>query len=195
LIRRFALITLVALGGLLGGCSVLPPVAVDVPGRDVLRDFALEARFALRMDVPDKAPQQASGRLSWTHREGADNVLIANPLGYAVAEIDIGPQLSRLRTARGEVFEHADADVLIENVTGYALPVAHLAGWLLGRIGPAGSLQHDGLGRPLLLREGDWQVDYDYAEDVPAALPFRLKISRGSAVVVNLRIETWRAVE
>jgi outer membrane lipoprotein LolB len=192
LVRRFALIVL---GCLLSACSVLPPVAVDVPGRDVLRDFAVEARFTLRMEESDKAPQQASGRLSWTHQNGADSVMIANPLGYAVAEIDIGPQLSRLRSARGEVFEDADADLLMLKVTGYALPVSHLAGWLLGRTGAAGRVEHDAHGRPLVLHEATWQVDYAYADEAVAALPSRLKISQGNAVLVNLRIEEWRTVQ
>jgi outer membrane lipoprotein LolB len=77
-------------------------------------------------------------------------------------------------------------------VTGYPLPVSRLAGWLLGREAADGALSRDASGRPLRLREAGWQIDFLYADETPAALPFRLNINRADEVMLNLRIEEWR---
>ncbi|HEX6733445.1 MAG TPA: lipoprotein insertase outer membrane protein LolB, partial [Azonexus sp.] len=97
------LAALLLAGLTLAACSSLPPP--PLPARDSVRDFALDARFALRVSRPDAAPQTAGGRLSWEHRAGGDRILIANPLGVGVAEIETTPALSRLRTSDGTVRE------------------------------------------------------------------------------------------
>ncbi len=177
-------------GLLLTACAALPPA--PLPARDSLSDFALEARFALRVERPDAAPQTAGGRLSWEHRAGNDRILIANPLGIGIAEIDAAPGLARLRTADGTVRESDDADALMEAATGERLPVARLPAWLLGRGGSAGTLERDGQQRPLRLAEAGWRIDYAYDDFAADALPARITLRRAEAVELRLRIEEWR---
>lgn len=177
---------------LLAACSSVPKVSVDLPGREAMRDFALEARFALKVERAGEAVQNGSGRLSWTHHNGTDSVFLANPLGGGLAEIDISPAGSRLRSSNGEVRQHASADVLVQRVTGYVLPVSRLAQWLLGRAGPAGEVRRDAFGRPLTLLEAGWQVEYEYPDNSPTALPHLLRVNQASEVMLTLRIEEWR---
>lgn len=179
---------------LLTACTTIAPVSEGLPGRAALRDFSVEARFSMRLERFGEPVQQGSGRLSWRHQNAQDRLFLASPLGTGLAEIEIGAPLARLRTAGGEVREHADADVLMQQVTGYALPVSHLAAWLLGRAGPQGELGMDALGRPERLREAGWQIDYTYAEATPAALPMRLTIQRPGEVSLLLRIDEWQAL-
>ena len=187
--RPFLLAVVLALAA----CATTPPSTIGYAGRDAGRDFAIEARFSLRMERFGESPQQGSGRLSWAHQNGSDRVLLAGPLGTGLAEIDIAPRRARLRTANGELREAADADALVREVTGYELPVSRLAGWLLGRPGEGGQLLTDDRARPLRLREAGWQIDYTYADAAPDALPYRLDVSRASEVSLILRIEEWRA--
>jgi outer membrane lipoprotein LolB len=187
--RRFFL--LVAGAGL-AACASAPKLSGALAEREALHDFAIEARFALKIERFGEAVQNGSGRLSWAHQNGEDRVFLANPLGSGLAEIEIGQTISRLRSANGVLHENADADLLMQQVTGYPLPVSRLAGWLLGRPGAAGELTRDAFGRPLRLREAGWQIDYLYADETPAALPFRLNINRADEVSLNLRIEEWR---
>lgn len=163
-----------------------------MPGRDDIRDFSLESRFALSVRMPEQASQSGSGRLSWRHQSGDNQLLIANPLGFAIAEIETTPQRSQLRMADGKTLESADPDQLIEEVTGQRLPVTHLAKWLLGRASELATIDYDPQKRPLRLREAGWQVDYFYADDTPAALPNRLTLSRGQEIELRLRIEEWK---
>ncbi|HLO63675.1 MAG TPA: lipoprotein insertase outer membrane protein LolB, partial [Azonexus sp.] len=92
--------------GLLVGCASVPPAALSP--RDEVRNFSLDARFALRATLPGQAAQSSGGRLTWTHLHDSDRILVANPLGYGVAEIDAGPTLSRLRTADGKERQSGD---------------------------------------------------------------------------------------
>ena len=174
---------------LLAGCASAPPG--QQAARDQVRDFALEARFALRVSLADKPPESSGGRLDWEHKNGRDRILIANPLGVGVAEIETGPTLSSLRTGDGRHHQSSDPDELIEQVTGQRLPVRQLPGWLLGRGNPA-SIDNDARGRPARLIDAGWQVDYAYADDTPDALPERVTLRRADEIELRLRIEAWK---
>lgn len=175
---------------LLAGCASLP--STTPLNRDSIRDFALEARFALRATPSGQPPQSANGRLTWVHTEQRDRVLLASPLGYGLAEIDITPQSATLRTGDGQERESSDPEALMIAATGLPLPVSRLPAWLLGRSGNAASIEPDALGRPGRLTEAGWQVDYTYDDDRAAALPARLTIVRPGEVELKLRIEEWR---
>lgn len=189
---RFALLLA---AGLLTGCAGLPPAAsslAPLPPRDQIRDFSLSARFALRVTLPGEKAQSSGGRLTWTHQNRSDRVLLASPLGYGLAEIETTPELSRLKTAEGKIRESDDPDALIEEVTGQRLPVTRLPAWLLGRGDGEAHIEPDPQGRPGKLHEAGWQIDYSYDDDAPAALPARLTISRNGEIELKLRIEEWK---
>ena len=157
-----------------------------------MRDFWLEARFALRATLPGQAPHSSNGRLTWAHTEQHDRVLLASPLGYGLAEIDITPQRATLRTGDGRERESSDPEELMTAATGLPLPVARLPAWLLGRGGSSATVSTDAAGRPGRLSEAGWQVDYAYDDDRSAALPARLTIVRPGEIELKLRIEEWR---
>lgn len=178
----------------LAGCATVPPPSAGLPGRADLRDFALEARFALRLERPYQAPESASGRLSWEHSGDTDHIFVANPLGQGVADIEQGPRGARLRTSDGQVREAADAGALLLETTGYPLPLGELPAWLLGRPTASGQLIADGQGRPKALADAGWQIDYDYDDEAAGALPARLTLRRGGDLELRLRIEEWRSL-
>lgn len=177
-------------GLLLGACSSLPPPPLVT--RDSLRDFIMEARFALRLTHPEQPPQSAAGRLTWEHRQDGERILIASPLGYGLAEIETTPELAHLRTADGKTRSSADPDELMEAATGERLPVSRLPAWLLGQPGNGGQLQRDVKQRPQQLNEAGWQVDYAYDDESPTALPARVTLRRADEIELRLRIEEWR---
>ena len=178
--------------GLLAACASAPQV--PLAPRDQIGDFAIEARFALRVSLPDRPPESSGGRLEWEHRNGNDHILISSPLGVGVAEIDVDPTRGRLRTADGQLRESADADALMAEVTGQRLPVRQLPGWLLGRTGSTSVVTSDSAGRPARLSEAGWQIDYVYPDDNPGALPKLVSLRRDDEIDLRLRIEEWRAV-
>lgn len=183
-------LTLLLAASLLTACASTPPARLA--DRDNIRDFALEGRFALRVTLPGQAVQNSGGRLTWTHQNRRDRVLLSSPLGYGLAEIETTPEISRLRTAEGKTSEASDPDTLIEEVTGQRLPVSRLPAWLLGRSGGNARIESDAHGRPSRLSEDGWQVEYVFEDDGPGALPSRLTLSRNGEIELRLRIEEWK---
>lgn len=179
-------------GLVVAGCTLLP--AQPPPQRAELAEFALDARFALRVTAPGRPAETSGGRLTWEHRRDVDRILVANPLGVGIAEIDSGPDGARLRTADGRTREAPDPDILLEEITGQRLPVRRLPQWLLGQGGDAGRLTHDGEGRALRLEEAGWQVDFSYGDGGPDAPPAAVVLSRPGEIELRLRIEEWRAL-
>jgi len=175
---------------LLAACTSVPPAPLAT--RDNIRNFTLEGRFALRVTLPGQAVQNSGGRLTWTHQNRSDRVLLSSPLGYGLAEIETTPEISRLRTAEGKTRESTDPDALIEDVTGQRLPVSCMPAWLLGRSGGNARIESDAFGRPARLNEDGWQVDYAFEDDSPNALPSRLTLSRNGEIELRLRIEEWK---
>lgn len=184
---RHVLVTLAVV--LLAACSSVPDRSYQL--RDPLGNFALDARFALRVLQPGKAAESSSGRLSWVERHGHSHLLIANPLGIGVAEITIQPGHAVLRMGDEADRVSSDADQLMQEVTGQRLPVSKMAGWLRGRPGGADEIQHDSAGRPQHLEVAGWRIDYHYDSDAADALPSRLTMIRPGEVELRLRIEAW----
>ena len=184
---RYALLLAASL---LAGCASTPPT--PLAPRDNIRNFSLDGRFALRVTLAGQAPQNSGGRLTWTHQNASDRVMISNPLGYGLAEINTTPELSRLRTADGKTRESIDPDALLEDVTGQRLPVSRFPAWLLGRPDGEGRIEHDTHGRPLRLIEDGWQIDYSFDDENPDSLPARLTLSRNGEIELRLRIEEWK---
>lgn len=177
---------------LLAGCASAPLVTTFE--REAMRGFEMNGRFSLRVEEGERPAQSASGRLDWVHQPPENRLLIANPLGHAVAELSIDPVRSRLQLADGSRHESDDPEALLASVTGRRLPVTRIPDWLLGRGNLGAQRLDDAFGRPLELRENDWQIDYAYDEDRPGAPPTRLTIRRNGDLELRLRIEEWKAL-
>ena len=185
--KSFLLAFLVSL---LAGCGSLTPQ--PLPPRNTVSEFTLDARFTLRVAEPGRPPENASGRLSWLHRNRDDRVLLSSPLGVGIAQIDMTPEQATLRTANGQSHTATDPALLMQEVTGFSLPMKRLPDWLLGRAESGSQIVRDGLQRPLRLMEEDWQIAYEYADENPDALPILVSVNRGRSLELRLRIEEWR---
>lgn len=123
---------------------------------------------------------------------GHSHLLISNPIGIGIAEIEIQPGRAVLHASNGETRQSDNPDQLIEEVTGHQLPVTRMADWLLGHQTRQSKIQHDFAGRPQHLEEAGWRVDYHYEVEAVDALPSRLTIVRDGEIELRLRIETWK---
>ena len=80
-------------------------------------------------------------------------------------------------------------------VLGIDVPSARLPRWVQGAPDDGAQIrERDAAGRPQLVIDQGWRIDYlAYADDHPAALPARLDISRGEARI-RLIIDSWTAL-
>lgn len=107
---------------LLTACAApRPPGAAD--------EESWSGRLALRLD--SSPPQSFSAGFDLRGSPQAGELLLNSPLGTALASVRWSPQGAELR--QGDRFEQRDSlDQLTTELSGTALPVAALFGWLRG---------------------------------------------------------------
>ena len=162
--------------------------------REEVRSFVMDARFSVRAE-PGSAQQEVqgvSGRLLWRHQPKSDHIVFSNPLGQGQAELHSAEGGATLRLASGEEKHARNAAALLQDVFTHPLPVTQIPFWLLGRAGKTGRLSRDGLGRPLLLTEEGWNIEYRYDDETAGALPSRLIVQHDGVFELRLRIEEWQ---
>ena len=173
---------------LLGACAGL----ADRPAADAVRlpaaDFALDGRLSVR-----DGERSGTVALQWTRQGELDQIDFVTPTGQIVARLTAGPQSALLEMPNGERRSAASADALAEQALGLRVPVTRLADWVQAVPGPAARvLRRDAQGRPGLVSEEGWLVEYlSYAEDSPASAVRRIEAQWGE-VRVNLLIDVWQ---
>lgn len=192
LVKHLQQALLAAASLLLLACST-PPMRPLEPLPATTPDFTVSARFALRQTLPDGSQNSLAGRLDWSHTAGADQLLLADPLGRGMAELWRDASGARLKLADGREFTAAEADTLLAQTLGYALPIRHMASWLTARR----ASERDGSGRPSHFVDGDWHIDYAY-NDAGARHPDRITLRYAgegelAGLELRLRIETWES--
>ncbi len=173
---------------LMTACAIAPSSQTgDLPARATLDAFSLEGRFSLRNE--DKS---YSGRMSWRHDRGGDEVLLSSPLGQGIAEIVSDADGARLTANDGRVYSAADAETLTREVLGYPLPLEQMSDWVRGRLRDAEESSFDELGRPFKQRVAMWKIEYGYENDDASAVPNRIFAERvGGGLELRLRIDEW----
>lgn len=163
----------------LGACAQLPTAP---RGPDV--EFDLSGRLAARY-----GDESFSGNLAWRHAAAADEMLISTPLGQGVARIARESGSVSLTTAEQREYRAADAESLTEQVLGFRLPLAGLADWVRARAssGAPAEIERDAEGRPSLLRQSGWQIEY---QDYAGGLPSRLRLTY-PGLELRLAISRW----
>jgi outer membrane lipoprotein LolB len=185
-LRRGLAGTAVAL--LFAACAPLPPAtSYGLAARQAVAAFELEGRISAT-----DGSRGASGRIDWQHDPVADRWTVYSPLGQIAARLERNPVGARLLGADGSVVEATSAEELLPQVIGVEVPVARLAHWVQAAPAEGAEVRHvDGAGRPTLVIDQGWRIDYPaYAGDGADAPPARLDISRGDARI-RLLIDQW----
>lgn len=189
--RRRTLLAGTVAALVLAACApIAPREAAGAAPRALMPAFLLDGR----MSATD-GRQAASGRVEWEHATHTDRLTLLSPLGQIVARLDSGPDGARLTSADGTQRDAPSADALLPEVLGIEVPSARLPRWVQGAPDiDADVRQRDAAGRPQLVIDQGWRIDYlAYADEHPAALPARLDISRGDARI-RLIIDSWTAL-
>jgi outer membrane lipoprotein LolB len=149
--------------------------------------FAIAGRLSAR-----HGNDGVAANYRWRHEAGGDELLLATPLGGALARLSGGPSAVRLELAGGEVAAAGDWSALTERALGVALPVDGLAWWVRAspRPGTAFAAEPDGSGRLEVLRQDGWEIVYAYRDG--QALPLRLTLAH-PGVEVRIVVDEWSA--
>ena len=121
----------------LAGCTSLPDgpdQQVDLPAQlealKQVNDWKIQGKMALRDNQ-----QAVSANLLWKARPGDVHFRLTNTLGITLVNLQQQQNTVTLE-ADDKTFEGDDASRLIEQVTGWQVPVTALLNWVKGLPGP-----------------------------------------------------------
>ncbi len=187
--RLFFLLPCWLSAGVLVGCASAPPVPQPVvrPAQAEQAVFALTGRLAIRHDG-----ERASAGVRWSHRSGADEILLFTPIGQTMARIGRDTQGVVLDTS-DKHYAARDTGELTQRVLGWRLPLEGLRYWVLALPAPENNagIEHGANGQVSMLRQDGWAIRYTrYAAQTPDSLPLRMSLQR-EEVEIQLLIDEW----
>jgi outer membrane biogenesis lipoprotein LolB len=107
--------------------------------------------------------QGGSGGFTLTQNKLSDVLEIRNPIGGALAKITVTPGEAILER-NGETFKDFDADTLLLNALGLALPARGLSDWMRAqaRPGSSASVERNSDGLVTQIKQDGWTLNYDW---------------------------------
>ncbi len=196
-LRAGALFALVALAG----CAqpALRPAApatssgslhaAHVAAISALRQWRLAGRLAVQREY-----KGFSADLDWRQAASEYSLRVAAPLNGGTFALSGNDQAVTLVTPKGEIYTAADAETLLAQHLGWALPLAGTRYWLRGLPDPAQAVtgEHlDAAGRWTDFAQDGWRVSVlEYRAVAGLDLPRRLFFAHDK-LQVRLLIKTW----
>jgi outer membrane lipoprotein LolB len=195
---------------LLAGCAALAPVtplktAVSTIIAEPVAESATaqSADFALVGRASVKGGKESfSGGVQWQHSGNRDEILLLNPLGQTLAQIQRTPEGVHLATSEQENFYANDVESLTEQVLGWRLPLMGLQYWVQGINSPAttAAIDKGPDGLVVAIRQDGWEIGYSsyfpssssQAMRGQGALPKLLMLTR-NGLQIKLVIDTWNS--
>ena len=148
--------------------------------------WSFAGRIALSADG-----RGGSGRIDWQQRGADFDIRLTAPVtGQGWQLIGTAGQAT-LMGLEGGPRDGADAETLLAEATGWRVPLRAMAAWVRGAraTGPA-ELEYDEAGRPALLVQQGWTVEYRDWDLADPPRPMKLYAKQAQASV-RLVIDRW----
>ncbi|MCB1896961.1 MAG: outer membrane lipoprotein LolB [Zoogloeaceae bacterium] len=188
MLRRFAIG--LALAGSLAACALRPPPAeVAAVERIAAAGFELEGRVAVR-----DGEHSTAATIYWMHDDGDDAIDFLAPTGQIMGRLESDQGGARLQLPGNRLREAASLDALAGDLLGFDVPVSRLRDWVQAVAGDeARVLRRDPQGRPALISEQGWLIEYTaYAND-SAEAPIQRLQARWGELQLTLLVDHWLA--
>ncbi|TCK19217.1 outer membrane lipoprotein LolB [Thiogranum longum] len=153
-----------------------------------LRDWQVRGRLAVRTDE-----EGWSAAFDWKQDDDNYRIRLRGPFGQGAIELEGGDTGVWLKRAGRPAEFSTRPEILLEQQSGWRLPVAGLDYWLRGLPDREGDARTrlDAAGRLASLQQHGWQIEYrDYRDYGGYALPARLDLQR-DGVHVKLLVDEW----
>lgn len=153
----------------------------------LLQEWQIKGKIGVRT-----ADDGGSAYLDWSQSFDSFYILLSGPLGQGSTIVSGNPYGARLENAEG-AFISESPETLVEQHTGWSIPINHLLYWVKGIPSPFGksTQQHNPLGSLQSLQQDGWNLEYDrYGKAFDTLLPTRIKIKKGD-LKVTLIIKEW----
>lgn len=152
----------------------------DVPA------WSLAGRLAVSM-----GGEGGTGRIEWRQQGEEADIELTAPVTRQGWRLRVRPGHARLEGLEGGPLEGRDPEVLLQEATGWRLPIHALSAWVRGAraAGPA-RIEFDAAGLPLRIEQSGWEVEYRAWDTGEPARPKRVFARRGDASV-RLVVDRW----
>lgn len=186
----------IALCLLMAACAPVP-IRPPLQGDEALqaaRESMLAAQrswsFTGRLAI-STAGNAGNARIEW-RQDGANyDIKLSAPItgqGWRLRQMDGVVSLEGLE---GGTRQGSDAEALLQEATGWRMPLSAMASWVRGARSSGGSdLDFDPSGLPATISQAGWAVQYRGWTDAATPLPVRVFASQPDASV-RLVIERW----
>lgn len=172
---------------MLAACSSVPQSPGEAAARTPLASFEMDGRVAY-----SDADRSGSAALQWSHVPTADQIDFLAPTGQVVARLRSQAGSASLELSDGSQRSASSLDELARQALGFALPVSHLHNWVQAVPGTGGRvLRRDSAGRPAVISEDGWLVEYLSYAGPDAVAPVRRLEARWGDLQVRLVIDGW----
>jgi len=141
-----------------------------------------------------RATEGWSASFDWRQRGGNYRIRLRGPFGQGAVELQGGQHGVWLKRADQSAVFAQNPEVLLQQQTGWQLPVSGLIAWLRGLPVSGGDpvIQWDTQGRLLHIGQNGWLIDYQsYLEKGDLSLPKKLRLKRDS-VQVRFVVDDWQ---
>ncbi|AYC19110.1 Outer-membrane lipoprotein LolB [Dickeya dianthicola] len=121
-------------------------------------------------------------------------LLLTSPLGSTELELQAGADSVQITDGQGKRYVGKDAQYMVQQLTGMAIPLDNLRQWMLGLPGDAQNFALDerALLRSVNYQQGDqhWSVSYQSYTNDPLPLPQSLELTQGEQRI-KLKMDNW----
>ncbi len=185
---------------LLSACATTPPLTPETSAPRLMawQAHQQQLRQIAHWRAQGRAAilaQGAGGQIAfdWQSEPGQRLLHIRTPLGQNAMQLTQNSQGVVLVDQEGRVYEGEEAEELLHETLGWAVPFDAMHAWLLGL--PASeeeTFRLDAEGRLERLQSGDWRIEYQaYTVVDGIALPRRLELVHRH-LTLRLIVDRWQ---
>ncbi|MDF1645200.1 MAG: lipoprotein insertase outer membrane protein LolB [Pseudomonadales bacterium] len=199
---NFSLLALLVATLMLGACSSIPDAGriTDKNSANWQRHFnhvfEINSWYARSKIAVKTVDQGFSGHLSWQQNPDSYEIDFVGPMGIGLMKISGNPQTTSLMIPDKPLFSGASPEQLLQNHTGYQLPVSQLYFWARGIPNPklAFEIQLNPSGQLKRLQQLGWNIEYlNYHRYQHVMLPGKIVIKKGAIKIKLVRLD-WQAI-
>jgi len=174
----------------LSACSSAPVRTVDADRREQQLSEIDAWSMTGKIAVSD-GRDGGSGRIDWRQDGERFRIEIRAPVTRRTYRLVGGPGGATLEGLDGGPRSGPDAEALLQEATGWRVPVADMVAWARGARGDGGAdLEVDEAGRPAVLRQRGWTVEYKAWDEAEPPMPRKVFAANGSRRV-RLAVDRW----
>jgi outer membrane lipoprotein LolB len=180
----------------LSGCASVPLVPISTASSSINQPVITQYQLAGRVSVA-QGDNGYFGNLLWKRNADKHEIEILSPLGQVIARLYKNNGNYTLTTADQRVLQSTNSEQLMRDALGFALPVAGLEHWVLGRASPNTTYdaKKSADGRIATLVQDGWDIVYaEYIQPTNAAagvgVPKKITLHRAD-LTIKLVMDSW----